>query len=186
MSRTALLLLPCLMIVSSCTEKSPAGARNTGTDAQLTSGKKHKDKTGTLAVSTTEPSASGCNAALWKRVYKSSRLQIADECKVVTGVIDELNVEDDGDEHMLLKLDPGQDGLVNKRNVKKKNGDLVLEIVCANPTTKKSALKACSGYTNAISYPALHQHVRVTGSYVLDSNNGWMEIHPVSSIEVIR
>jgi hypothetical protein len=85
-----------------------------------------------------------------------------------------------------LKLDPGQAGLVNKRNVKKKNGDLVLEIVCANPTEKKSALKACTGYNNAISYPGLHQHVRVTGSYVLDSHNGWMEIHPVSSIEVIR
>ncbi len=185
MSRAALLFLPFLAIVYSCSEAKSPGAK-TKADAQFTSGAKQKDKGGKLAAATTEATASGCNAALWRRVYKPARLQILDACKVVTGVIDELNVEDDGDEHMLLKLDPGQDGLVNKRNVKKKNGDLVAEIVCANPTTKKSALKACNGYTNAISFPTLHQHVRITGSYVIDSNNGWAEIHPVSSIEVVR
>src|SRR6478736_10064019 len=101
MSRITL-LLPCLAIVASCSaEKSSVGSADTGAVAHLTSGKKHKDKGGQLAAATTEPSASGCNAALWKRVYKSARLQISDECKVVTGVIDELNVEDDGDEHML-------------------------------------------------------------------------------------
>jgi hypothetical protein len=172
-------------IVYSCSEAKPTNG-DTRTAAQFTSGAKQKDKGEKLANATTEATAPGCNAALWKRVYSPKRLQIVDECKVVTGVISELNVEEDGDEHMLLKLDPGQDALVNKRNIKKKDGDLVLEIVCANPTTKKSPSRACAGFTNAISFPALHQRVKVTGSYVLDSHNGWMEIHPVSSIEVLR
>ena len=185
MSKATLLLLPCLSIISSCSRAKPTSG-DTNTVAQFTSGAKQDDKGEKLATAASEASAPGCNAALWRRVYSPKRLQILDECKVVTGVISELNVEDDGDEHMLLKLDPGQDGLVNKRNIKKKNGDLVLEIVCANPTTKKSPSRTCAGYTNAISFPALHQHVKVTGSYVLDSHNGWMEIHPVSSVELIR
>ncbi len=48
----------------------------------------------------------------------------------MTGVIDESSADPDGDQHFLLKLDPGQGKLVNKRNSKKKGGDLVLEIVC--------------------------------------------------------
>ena len=48
----------------------------------------------------------------------------------MTGVIDESSADPDGDQHFLLKLDPGQGKLVNKRNSKKKGGDLVLEIEC--------------------------------------------------------
>jgi hypothetical protein len=28
-------------------------------------------------------------------------------------------------------------------------------------------------------------HVRATGTYVIDSHNGWAEIHPVSRIEAM-
>jgi hypothetical protein len=101
----------------------------------------------------------------------------------VTGVIDESAVDRDGDQHFLLRLDPGQDSLVNKRNQKKKGGELVLEIVCANPTTMKRAKRACAGYTNAVPVLPVGAHVRVTGSYVLDLDNGWDEIHPVSRLE---
>jgi len=127
--------------------------------------------------------AGGCDASLWNHVYDPTRLQQLASCLSVTGVIDESDVDHDGDQHMLLKLDPGQDSLVNKRNQKKKAGDLVIEIVCANPTTMKKAKRACTGYANAIAVPALGQHVRVTGTYVLDSHNGWEEIHPVSKID---
>ena len=84
---------------------------------------------------------------------------------------------------MLLRLDAGQDTLVNKRNKKKKGGDLVIEIVCANPTDMKKPKRACQGYTNSIPIPAVGQHVRVTGTYVLDTHNGWVEIHPVSAVQ---
>jgi hypothetical protein len=124
--------------------------------------------------------ATGCDASLWNHVYSPKRLKQLASCLSVTGTIDESNVDADGDQHFLLKLDPGQDTLVNKRNDKKKSGDIVLEIVCANPTTMKKPKAACAGYTNPIDLPAVGDHVKATGTYVLDSHNGWVEIHPVS------
>jgi hypothetical protein len=86
-----------------------------------------------------QPAPTGCDASLWNHVYNPTRLQQLATCLSVTGTIDESDVDQDGDQHFLLKLDPGQDTLVNKRNDKKKSGDIVLEIVCANPTTMKKA-----------------------------------------------
>jgi hypothetical protein len=130
-------------------------------------------------------SATGCDASLWNHVYNPSRLHRVSTCLSVTGVIEESSVDDDGDQHFLLKLDPGQDKLLNKRNAKKKGGDLVLEIVCANPTKMKKAKKACAGYTSRIPIPAVGSHVRATGTYVIDSHNGWAEIHPISKLQGI-
>jgi hypothetical protein len=130
-----------------------------------------------------QPAATGCDASLWNHVYSPKRLQQLATCVSVTGMIDESSVDDDGDQHFLLKLDPGQDTLVNKRNDKKKSGDIVLEIVCANPTTMKKPLSACAGYVNPIAILPVGAHVRATGTYVLDSHNGWVEIHPVSKLE---
>jgi hypothetical protein len=147
------------------------------------------EKTNTLSakqVGTAEVSqsaATGCDASLWDHVYSPKRLQQLVPCLSVTGVIDESSVDEDGDQHFLLKLDPGQDTLVNKRNAKKKQGDIVLEIVCANPTTMKKPKSACAGYTNPVPIPAVGAHVRATGTYVLDTHNGWVEIHPVSKLE---
>ena len=130
-----------------------------------------------------QSAATGCDASLWDHVYDPTRLQQLAPCISVTGIIDESSADEDGDQHFLLKLDPGQDTLVNKRNQKKKGGDLVLEIVCANPTTMKKVKSACVGYTNPIPIPAVGTHVRVTGTYVIDSHNGWAEIHPVSKLD---
>jgi hypothetical protein len=132
-----------------------------------------------------QSAASGCDASLWDHVYNPTRLQQLAPCVSVTGTIDESDVDADGDQHFLLKLDPGQDALANKRNQKKKQGDLVLEIVCANPTKMKKAKSACAGYTNPISIPSVGAHVRATGTFVIDSHNGWAEIHPVSKLQGI-
>jgi hypothetical protein len=130
------------------------------------------------------PSTSGgCDAALWQRVYDPSRLEVKADCKTVTGIVEEVGENEDGDTHLLLKLDPGQEDLLTKRNEKKKDGNLVAEIVCANDIKDKKAKKACEGFTNSIPLPVKGDHVSVTGSYVIDSHNGWAEIHPVSKIE---
>jgi hypothetical protein len=133
------------------------------------------------AAEISESAATGCDPSLWNHVYSPKRLHQLASCVSVTGTIDESNVDEDGDQHFLLKLDPGQDTLVNKRNDKKKSGDIVLEVVCANPTTMKKPKAACAGYTNPIRIPAVGEHVKVRGTYVLDSHNGWVEIHPVST-----
>jgi hypothetical protein len=126
------------------------------------------------------PPSPSCDPSLWNHVYNPKRLTQLSPCLSATGVISESDADADGDQHFLLRLDPGQDSLVNHRNAKKKGGDLVLEIVCANPTTMKKVKKACTGYTNPIAIPKVGAHVRVTGSYVIDTHNGWTEIHPVS------
>jgi hypothetical protein len=130
-----------------------------------------------------QSAATGCDASLWAHVYSPKRLQQVAPCISVTGIIEESNVDEDGDQHLLLKLDPGQDQLLNKRNQKKKSGDIVLEIVCANPTTQKKPKAACAGYTNPIRIPAVGAHVKATGTYVIDTHNGWAEIHPVSRLQ---
>lgn len=128
----------------------------------------------------------GCDDKLWKFVYDPTRLEVLDKCKTVTGIIVERNADADGDEHMLLKLDKGQEALLQKRNYSKKEGNLVIEAVCINNITRKKAMGACKGYVNNVQLPQVGDHVKVTGSYVLDSHNGWTEIHPISKVEIFN
>lgn len=149
---------------------------------------KHKSKqaAGHSSVTALQPAAAaGCDTSKWTHVYDPDRLQVLDRCKVVTGTITERNADEDGDEHMLLKLDNGQENLLQKKNYSKKDGCLVVEVVCVNNITRKRAKGACDGYVNNVQLPNVGDHVRVTGSYVIDSHNGWTEIHPASKIEKI-
>ncbi|MEP6705640.1 MAG: hypothetical protein ABJB34_12605 [Acidobacteriota bacterium] len=124
-----------------------------------------------------------CDPTLWQHVYDAARLEVISECKLVTGIIEELDHNEDGDTHMLLRLDPGQEDLLKKKNISKKDGDLVIEVVCANPIKEKKVGAVCDGYSSGVRIPAVGEHVKVTGSFVLDSHNGWTEIHPVTSID---
>jgi hypothetical protein len=130
-------------------------------------------------------SSGQCDPELWKHVYNPERLEVIEQCKVVTGVIEELDENEDGDTLMLLKLDPGQDDLLTKKNMSKKNGDLVVEVVCAHDVQDKKAKEACKDFSSTVTLPKVGDHVRVTGSYVNDSHNGWTEIHPATKIEKI-
>lgn len=127
-------------------------------------------------------SSKDCDPGLWKYVYNSDRLEVLDKCKSVTGTIMETNADEDGDQHMLLKLDKGEEALLTERNMKKKDGNLVIEAVCINNITRKKAMGACDGYVNNVQLPKVGDHVKVTGSYVIDSHNGWAEIHPITSV----
>src|SRR5438132_10875659 len=75
---------------------------------------------------------SGCEPSLWQHVYDPSRLDVVNKCMTATGVIIQSKAEDDGDQHMLLKLDAGQENLLKKKNYKEKKGCLVIEAVCIN------------------------------------------------------
>ena len=139
------------------------------------------------AVVTGQSQNPACDAALWQHVYKPERLQVLDACKTVTGVVQDVEPDEDGDMHAVLLLDPGQENLVNKRNKKKKSSGLVIEIVCSvQPKSPKSAIKACAGYQASLAMPSAGTHARVSGSYVFDTHNGWNEIHPVSKIETLK
>ena len=130
--------------------------------------------------------SSACDPNIWKYVYDPTRLEVIDKCMTATGVIEESSADDDGDQHMLLKLDAGQENLLNKKNIKEKNGYLVIEAVCMANITNPKVGGACKGYVNHVQLPEVGNHVKVTGSYVIDSHNGWAEIHPITKIQVIK
>ncbi|MGH7651136.1 MAG: hypothetical protein ACREMS_04775 [Gemmatimonadaceae bacterium] len=171
-TRVPRLLLGTALLSAACSDHSTREARASET-------------AGTPVMATADNSV--CDASLWQHLYQPKRLKILDACKVVTGVVQDVQPDDDGDMHAVLMLDQGQESLVNKRNTKKKGSGLVIEIVCSlQPKSPKSAIKACAGYHASVTMPKAGTHARVTGSYVLDTHNGWEEIHPVSRIDVLR
>ncbi len=123
-----------------------------------------------------------CDQTLWSHVYKSDRLKILNDCMVVSGIIDAIKMENDGDYHIRLKLDSQYANLVNQKNIELLHGDLVLEPVCENPVLDPDAQEACRNFYGNIGVPPVGTHVYVSGSYVLDQTHGWTEIHPVTSI----
>lgn len=148
-----------------------------------------------------------CDSTIWQHVYTPRRLVVLKNCTEVTGIIyHKPRAEGDGDYHIYLKLDSGQENYLNSQNYKLEDSCLVIEPVCAVRDYEKNKVKitpfykgiysdlpeACDGYINKIHIPNKGEHVRVRGSLVIDKGitpipeHGWMEIHPVTSIEIIK
>jgi hypothetical protein len=123
----------------------------------------------------------GCDAALWAHVYHPDRLHVVRQCMTVRGTVTEVEWEPDGDLHIRLATRPA---LVNSVNDQYQAGDLVLEEICQGTVSQADAEAACGGVPHDLTIPAVGDHVTVTGSYVLDANHGWMEIHPVTRLTV--
>jgi hypothetical protein len=130
--------------------------------------------------------AGGCNAELWDHVYHKTRLHIVHGCIAVTGTIRHIKREADGDKHIQLAVDPEFSKLLNERNKTAQGGTLIVEAICEAPSNQDAAEIACRDFHSPVAVPKAGSKVRVVGSYVLDRATGWMEIHPVSSIEVLR
>lgn len=131
----------------------------------------------------------GANLNLeWQHVYHPDRLVVLEQCKVVTGVIDSVRSEPDGDFHVRLALDPGQEDLLNEKNMSVQHGDLVIEPICEHPVTQTDAIASCQNFAGGVPRPRKGMHVRVAGSYVHDveRGHGWNEIHPAVLIEEIQ
>jgi hypothetical protein len=140
-----------------------------------------------------------CDDTLWNHVYNLSRLVVQEQCVTVTGTMvdstinekihhkDGVRHEEDGDTHGWLKLDPGQEKFVNDVNNQAEQGNLIFEIICKYPVTQADAKAACQAFKNTVKLPPVGSHVAITGSWVKDmDHNGWLEIHPVTSIVVIQ
>ncbi|MHB8244854.1 MAG: hypothetical protein ACYDGN_05770 [Acidimicrobiales bacterium] len=131
-------------------------------------------------------------------VYHSYRLKIVSDCITVTGTVAYVRHEDDGDIHVNLSLPPAESHLLNRLNISEQFGNLVTEIVPADqpgctrgqpPRLPRTAYRSpsyqygiCTGAD--IATPRIGAKITVTGPYVLDTDHGWMEIHPVWSITV--
>lgn len=117
-------------------------------------------------------------------------------CITVTGVVGCGHVSaDDGDFHMRLKLDPGQDRLLTVGNQAWTCGSdpsprLVLEIIPQHCVVRPDNCADLGGFTDP-PIPSDGEHVSVTGPWLLDTAhfNGstlWAEIHPVWAVRQIR
>jgi|SRR5712692_6461017 len=128
--------------------------------------------------------ATGCDNSLWQHVYHPARLQVVETCIEVTGTIHHLKGEADGDDHIQVKLDPPFDKLLNARNISIQASCLVVEPVCERAVIQADAVTACKDFHSPVRLPSGNEHVKILGSFVLDTegNHGWTEIHPVTSI----
>lgn len=117
--------------------------------------------------------ASGCRTGdVLAGVYHPTRLQVLDPCRTITGVVSSVKAEADGDYHINVLPDPGQEDALNARNLSIQHGAVVVEAIPADQ--------------REVPPPLLHEHVAVTGAFVLDRDHGWLEIHPAWRISALR
>jgi len=97
-------------------------------------------------------------------VYHPQRLKVKNRCRVAVGTVEEVKPEVyDGDVHIELKLDRGQEGLLSSGNARV-GGTLIVEII---PWDRSRVL-----------VPEVGQRIEVVGPWVDDTAHGWNEIHP--------
>jgi hypothetical protein len=106
----------------------------------------------TLTASESKPGK--CDESLWNHVYNPSRLQIVDKCITVTGIIDSIRSELDGDLHVRLKPDPPYAHLVNQANQENQFGDLVLEPILYRKSNPSNCSFGLSEFPSRHSYSA--------------------------------
>ena len=134
--------------------------------------------------------------SLWDHVYNPQCLIVKQKCIAVTGTMvdashgqhpDGIRHEADGDTNGWLDLDPQFKNLLNAGNMSDEGGNLVFEIVCEFRVTQADAKPACAAsYHSPVQLLPVGSHVCIVGSYVQDTNHAQrMEIHPVTSIELI-
>jgi len=97
-------------------------------------------------------------------VYSPQRLTVKEPCVAVTGIASAIDREHDGDMHISLTgVNPKW---LNARNLQRSDQSLVIEAVPSIP----------------MKMPPLKSRVTIVGPWVLDTQTGWLEIHPVWAI----
>jgi hypothetical protein len=100
-------------------------------------------------------------------VYHPQRLTVLDGCQRVTGTVESVHAEQDGDVHYDIAVDPAYGGLLSAGNFSQQHGWLVVELMPRD-----------GGH---LPQPALGARVALVGALVDDTDHYWHEIHPVFS-----
>ena len=138
------------------------------------------------APSRTESTEPQCDQSLWQYIYNPGRLRVISACVSVTGTVEGVRKEADGDIHIRFRLDREFEPLLNEKNISKQRGTLVLEPVCQGKVRQADATEPCSRYSGPYFAPQISQRYRVSGAHVYDADHGWNELHPVSAMEPIE
>lgn len=134
-------------------------------------------------------------------VYLPFRLHVKIGCVTVSGTVDCLRHEDDGDIHIRLRVDPAYRRLLTRANAFQQcpghaGPHLVVEIIPQNGHLPFLTNSARRGGFITPAAPAVGDHVTVSGPLVWDSNalhdliypgrnvENWAEIHPAWNVTV--
>jgi hypothetical protein len=97
-------------------------------------------------------------------VYHPRRLKVKSRCRAAVGTVSKVKFEAyDGDVHVDLRLDSGQEELLADGN-ERVGGNLVVEII---PFDR-----------SRVAVPSEGARIEVVGPWVADTQHGWNEIHP--------
>lgn len=120
-------------------------------------------------------------------VWSPDRLQVLSACKHVTGIVAVTQPEPDGDHHIWLRVDPGYEYLLNAENHFQAEPALLAEITpdCPLATNPPNAESADRCPRSTLPLPRTGDHIAIDGPWVLDTEHGWNEIHPVESIQIL-
>jgi hypothetical protein len=127
-----------------------------------------------------------CDQSLWQSVYNPGRLQVLDSCITVTGTVEEVRKEADGDIHIRFRLDQQFASLLNEKNISRQHGDLILEAICQGRVRQADAAESCSRYGGPYFEAEIGQRYLVSGAYVHDTDHGWNELHPITSMQPVQ
>ena len=125
------------------------------------------------AVSTSTRFASGvCTAPsnVLQGVWGPDRLHVFSRCQIAAGTVTWFHHEPDGDLHVYVALEGPYVGLLNAINQRHERGALLAEFMPRD-----------GGH---LPPPSVGDHIRLTGAWVLDTNHGWNELHPVWSVQI--
>jgi hypothetical protein len=99
-------------------------------------------------------------------VYDPDRLEVLKTCQTFRGVVLFVKHEEDGDYHVVMKPDPGYSSYLNDDNLRYQDSGLVAEIMPGQ----------------RFPLPFAGEHIAMFGTWVLDRDYGWDEMHPVWAI----
>jgi len=126
---------------------------------------------------------SGCRAgAPEAHVYTPDRLKVLDPCKHAEGVLVDVAAEDDGDYHLWFTPDAAYTYLMNPEDHFQGRPSMLAEITPDCPGNPPDNVAAAKCPRTHLPIPKIGDHVAINGPWVLDTNHGWNEIHPVDSI----
>jgi hypothetical protein len=113
-------------------------------------------------------------------VYHPSRLKVLQSCIHVTGIVAAIHIENDGDRHLQVTLDPQFQDLLRPAN-RFEDNRLVVEPVCVSLPLQPDAMDTCVADADPLqALPQVGQHVWMEGRYALDLEHGsWAELHPL-------
>ena len=119
-------------------------------------------------------------------VHNPDRLKVLDRCKHAEGVAVDVARENDGDYHVWIRVDPGYEYLLNSQDHFQAHPAMLAEITpdCPASTNPPDAQSAARCPKSNLVIPVIGGHLSVDGPWVLDTDHGWREIHPVNAIRL--